>query len=179
MSNWFTRRRRIIGRIINSKQVPTYTYRWDTRSPATIRATGFQPWHAPGAVTLMEHVNNSYSGGPNAGQQTKHDSHWVSTGGYGMLHRLDATFAQQVLNTNLYKIDTAIAAQTGPFRDANDAFDRAGVDRPYSTQREWIKEGGIPENAIIEYMTGQAFYNQYDLVNGAPAEAALAGWQAF
>jgi hypothetical protein len=96
-----------------------------------------------------------------------------------MLKKLDATFAQQVLNTNLYKIDTSIAVATGHFRDANDTFDKAGIDRPFATQREWIKEGGVPANAIIEYMTGKTFFNQYDLIKGAPDEGALTGWQTF
>src|SRR5687768_16289625 len=160
MTKWLSRQKRILGRIVNGKQVPAFTYRWDTRAPTTIRATGFQPWHAPGAITLMEHVNNSYSSGPKAGQETKRDSQWVSTGGYGMLQKLDPTFAQQVLNTNLYKIDTSIEVSTGPFRDANDALDKAGADRPYATQREWIKEGGISENAIVASMSGQTFVNQ-------------------
>src|SRR3954447_26790475 len=141
-SKWAGRQRRIIGRIINHKALPAFTYRWDTRTPVVIRATGFQPWNGGGNITTMEHVNNSY--GPNhaqAGQQTKHDSQWISTGGYGMLKRPDPTFAQQVLNSNLYKIDTAFAVHTGNFTDANDYFDRAGVDRPYASQREWIKLG--------------------------------------
>lgn len=179
MSNWLSRQRRILGRIVNSKTVPAFTYRWDTRAPSAIRATGFQPWHAPGTITLIEHVTGAYQGGPSAGQMTKKHSQFVSTGAYGMLQKLDPTFAQQVLTTNLYKIDTTIAAATGPFRDANDTFDKAGIDRPYATQREWIKEGGIPENAVVEYMTGKAFYDQYDLITGAPAENALVGWQAF
>ncbi len=180
MPKWLARQRRIIGRVINRKDLPTHTYRWDTRTPATIRATGFQPWNNTGIVTLIEHVNNAY--GPNhaqAGQQTKHDSQWVSTGAYGMLKRLDPTFAQQVLNTNLYKIDTAAALATGNFLDVNDTFDKAGIDRPYSTQREWLKLGGVDQASVIEYMTGADFFNQYDLVNGAPAENALAGWQVF
>jgi len=178
-TKWAGRQRRIIGRVINQKALPAFTYRWDTRSPATIRATGFQPWNGGGQITLMEHVNNAYAvGHAKAGQQTKHDSQWVSSGAYGMLKNLDPTFAQQVLNTNLYKIDTAVALATGNFMDANDHFDKAGVDRPYSTQREWIKMGGIDQIAVIEYMSGQTYANQ---LNGsvAPDEQNLQGWQAF
>lgn len=127
----------------------------------------------------MEHVNNAYA--PNhlqAGQQTKYDSQWVSTGAYGLIKNIDPTFAQQVLNTNLYKIDSARALATGNFYDANDFYDRAGVDRPYSTQREWIKDGGVDQQAVLEYMDGPTYAQQ--LNNGvAPDENALAGWQQF
>ncbi len=180
VSKWAGRQRRIIGRIINRKALPMYTYRWDTRSPPTIRATGFQPWNGGGQITLMEHVNNAYSPGhAQAGQQTKHDSQWISTGGYGMLKNLDPTFAQQVLASNLYKIDTAIALGTGNFMDANDYFDKAGVDRPYSTQREWIKLGGIDQAAVIEFMNGQTYVNQLNAQFVAPDEQNLQGWQNF
>ena len=179
-SKWVGRKRRIIGRIINGKELPTHTYRWDTRAPATIRATGFQPWNGGGNVSLMEHVNNAYAAGhARAGQQTKRDSQWVSTGAYGMLRKLDPTFAQQVLNSNLYKIDTATALTTGYFMDANDHFDKAGVDRPYSTRREWIKLGGIDQVAVIAYMTGQTYVNQLNNSFEAPEENSLNGWQAF
>lgn len=93
-----------------------------------------------------------------------------------MLKRLDPTFAQQVLNTNLYRIDTKIACLTGNFIDVNDIFDRAGMLRPYATQREWLKEGGIPGQAIVAYMTGKTFMDQYDFKNGAPHEDLLKGW---
>ncbi len=83
--DWIKRKRRIIGRIVSRKHLPTYTYRWDTRGPSDIRASGFQPWDAAGVIGLMEHVNNAYAAGPQAGQTTKHDSQWISTGGYGML----------------------------------------------------------------------------------------------
>ncbi len=180
VSKWIGRQRRIIGRVINRKALPTYTYRWDTRSPQTIRATGFQPWNGGGNINLIEHVNNAYGAGhARAGQQTKHDSQWVSTGGYGMLKKLDPTFAQQVLNSNLYKIDTAIASTTGNFMDANDYFDKAGVDRPYATQREWIKLGGVDQAAVIEYMDGQTYVNQLNQQFVAPDEHLLTGWQAF
>ena len=179
-SKWAGRQRRIIGRVINSKELPAHTYRWDTRTPATIRATGFQPWNGPGNVSLMEHVNNAYAlGHAQAGQQAKYDSQWVSTGAYGMLKRLDPTFAQQALGSNLYKIDTATALTTGNFMDANDHFDKAGFDRPYSTQREWIKNGGIDQVAVIEYMNGQTYVNQLNAHFVAPDEHLLAGWQVF
>lgn len=178
---WVGRKRRIIGRIINRKSLPRYTYRWDSRAPATIRMTGFQPWNGGGNISLIEHVNNAYGPGhARAGQQTKHDSQWVSTGGYGMLKKLDPTFAQQVLNSNLYKIDTAIALQTGNFVDANDYFDRAGIDRPYATQREWVKLGGIDQAAVVEYMPGRDYYRQLNHVTWtAPDEDQLQYWQAF
>ena len=96
-----------------------------------------------------------------------------------MLKKLDPIFAQQVLNTNLYKINTGLAVASGHFLDANDAFDKAGIDRPYSTQREWLKLGGVPQNAVVEYMSGQDFFRQYDLVAGAPDEGVLANWLAF
>lgn len=127
----------------------------------------------------MEHVNNAYAANnPLAGQQAKYDSHWVSTGGYGLIKRINPTFAHQVLNTNLYKIDTARAPATGNFYDANDAFDRGGVNRPYATQREWIKLGGIDEQAILWYMDGQTYNNQLNNAV-APDEDALVGWQPF
>ncbi|MEM7212945.1 MAG: hypothetical protein AAF479_13810 [Pseudomonadota bacterium] len=52
-----------------------------------------------------------------------------------MLERLDPTFAQQLLSSNLYKIDTAVALTTGMFVDVNDTFDRAGIDRPCAIPR--------------------------------------------
>lgn len=130
---------------------------------------------------MMEHVNNAYAAGhQQAGQQTKYDSQYVSTGAYGMLKKLDPTFAQQVYNTNVYKIDTAIALQTGVFFDANSVFDKAGVDRPYSTQREWIKQGGIDQAAVIETMTGRNYAEQLQMPGGvAPDEHLLVGWQQF
>lgn len=175
------RARRILGRIINKKELPAYTYRFDTRSPATIRATGFQPWNGAGGVSMMEHVLGSYGAGhARAGQLTKYDSQWVSTCGYGMLKRIDPTFAMQILNTNLYKIDTAVASQTGVFFDVNDVFDKAGVDRPFSTQREWCKLGGIDQAAVVETMTGATYSAQLTMPGGiAPDEHLLTGWQAF
>lgn len=130
---------------------------------------------------MMEHVNNSYSTGhAQAGQQTKYDSQFVSTGAYGILKNIDPTFAQQVMNTNLYKIDTAVALLTGAFYDANDVFDRAGVNRPYATQREWIKAGGIDQLAVIETMTGATYAGQLQMPGGvAPDENQLQGWAAF
>ncbi len=175
------RKRRILGRIINRKELPAFVYRFDSRAPAAIRATGFQPWNGAGGISMMEHVNNAYATGhAQAGQQTKYDSQFVSTGAYGILKHIDPTFAQQVLQTNLYKIDAAVALQTGVFFDANDTFDRAGVNRPYSTQREWIKVGGIDQAAVLETMTGANYAGQLAMPGGtAPDEDALAGWQAF
>lgn len=175
------RTRRIVGRIINRKELPAFVYRFDQRSPQLIRATGFQPWNGAGGISMIEHVNNAYAAGhPQAGQQTKYDSQYVSTGAYGILKKIDPTFAQQVLQTNLYKIDTALALQTGVFFDANDVFDRAGVDRPYSTQREWIKVGGIDQAAVIETMTGANYAAQLAMPGGiAPDEHLLQGWQQF
>lgn len=180
MSNWLSRNRRILGRIIQRKHLPTYVYRWDTRAPATIRATGFQPWNGGGTITLIEHVTGAFAAGhAQAGQSSKQSSQWVSAGAYGMLKRIDPTFAQQILNTNLYRIDTATAVTTGNFLDVNDAFDRAGIDRPYATQREWLKQGGIDQAAVTDTMPGTTFFNQYDMTNGAPDEANLTGWTAF
>ncbi|WKD50042.1 hypothetical protein [Microbulbifer spongiae] len=172
--------RRRVGRIINGKTLPPYVYRFDTRAPAVIRVSGFQPWDALGAVSLMEHVNNAFAANhAKAGMQTKYDSQWVSTGGYGLIAKIDPTFAQQILNTNLYKIDTSIALRTGNFSDANDHFDRAGINRPYATQREWIKSGGIPQEAVIECMEGLTYANQLDNRGNAPAENLLQGWRRF
>jgi len=171
--------RRIVGRVINSKRLPAFVYRLDTRAPAFVRATGFQPWNAAGNITLMEHVNNAYAPGhAQQGQLTRQASQYVSTGGYGLLKPLDATFANQLHETNLYKIDTAVAQQTGLFFDVNDIFDKAGVDRPYATQREWLKLGGIDQSAVIEMMTGATFAGQ--MVEGvAPDEDNLQDWVAF
>jgi hypothetical protein len=128
----------------------------------------------------MEHVNNAYAPThAQAGQQVKYDSQFVSTGAYGMLKKLDPTFAQQAMTSHIYKIDTATALLTGNFADANDYFDRHGVDRPYSTQREWIKLGGIDQAAVIEYMDGATYVQQLDVHFEAPDEHLLAGWQAF
>ena len=176
------RARRIIGRVINGKQLPAFVYRFDQRTPQTIRATGFQPWNGAGGITMMEHVNNAYAAGhAQAGQQTKLHSQFVSTAGYGILKRIDPTFAQQVMNTNLYRINTALALQAGGlFFDANDVFDRAGVDRPYATQREWIKQGGIDQAAVVQYMTGANYAGQLAMPGGiAPDEHLLQGWQNF
>jgi hypothetical protein len=130
---------------------------------------------------MMEHVNNAYPvGHAQAGQQTKYDSQFISTGAYGILKHIDPTFAQQVLQTNLYKIDAAVASLTGVFFDANDVFDKAGVDRPYSTQREWIKVGGIDQVAVVATMTGANYAAQLVMPAGdAPDENLLAGWQPF
>ena len=103
----------------------------------------------------MEHVNNAYAvGHAQANAPVKHDSQFVSTCGYGMLKVLDPTFAQQIMGTSIYKIDTAVALLTGNFSGANDVFDPAGDNRPRMTQREWIKLGSIDQAAVIETMTG-------------------------
>jgi hypothetical protein len=160
--------------------LPQYTYRLDQRTPVVIRATGFQPWNGGGGITLMEHVNNAYGANhAQAGQQAKHDSQWVSTAGYGMLKNLDPVFAQQILNTNVYRIDTVAALATGNFMDANDYFDKAAVNRPYSTQREWLKLGGVDQVAVVDYMPGQTYFGQLNAQFEAPNENALVGWQAF
>jgi hypothetical protein len=175
--NFTHRWRRIIGRWLNGKTLPTNTYRWDTRAPDVIAQSGFQPWNPAGNIQLDEHVNNAFASGAKQGQAAKMESQWVSTGAYGMLKKLDPTFAQQVLNTNLYKIDTQVAKTTGSFSDANDHFDRLGKKRPYASQREWIKLGGIPGQAVVAWMTGKTFLDQYDFTTGAPDEGALTGWQ--
>lgn len=179
MFDWFKRTRRIMGRVIIKKELPEYTYRFDTRAPNVIRTLGFQPWATVGTISVIEHVKNSYAGGARNGQQTKYDSQWVSTGAYGLVKKLDPTFAQQVLNTNLYRIETELALATGNFFDANDTFDRAGINRPYATQREWIKVGGVPQNSITHCMTGRVFFDQYDFSTGAPEEDLLTGWTTF
>ena len=94
-----------------------------------------------------------------------------------MLKKLDPTFAQQVLNTNLYKIDTSKAKITGKFSDVNDHFDKINKDRPYASQREWAKLGGIPPKAVVSWMDCKTFINQFDLKNGAPDESKLTGWK--
>ena len=174
----FHKARRIVGRWINNKQLPVNTYRWDTRLPAKIANSGFQPWNANGNIRLEEHVNNAFASGEQQGQQAKYESQWVSTGAYGMLKKLDPTFAQQVLNTYLYKIDTTTAKTTGEFSDANDYFDKINKDRPYASQREWIKLGGIPPEAVVKWMRGKDFVEQYDIDTGAPNENELTGWKA-
>ena len=163
--------KRIIGRFF-TKTLPEDVYRWDTREPKVIAQEGFQPRNLEGSIRLEEHVNNILDNGDVA----KEESQWVSTGAYGMLKRLDPTFAQQVRNTNLYKINTTIAKQSGNFHDANDFFDKKGENRPYATQREWAKLGGIPPEAVEQWMSGEEFFQQYDLENGAPDESALTGW---
>ena len=106
--------RRILGRRILNKELPTFVYRFDTRPPQMIRSEGFQPRpNSIGGVSMMEHVNNCYAiGHAHEGRATKYDSQFVSTGAYGMLKPIDSTFAQKLLETNLYKIDTTIALQT-------------------------------------------------------------------
>src|SRR6266404_4417887 len=167
--------RRIIGRVISFKHLRTqFVYRFDDRPPAEIARSGFQPRFQPrnkddakvNGVSKIEHVNNAYAPDhPKAGQpgqQPKDHSQFVSTGGYGMLKNIDPTFAQKLLRTNIYKIDTKKALETGLFFDANDHFDKKGKDRPYPTQREWIKEGGIDPKAVIAFMDGETFWKQCD-----------------
>jgi hypothetical protein len=48
-----------------------------------------------------------------------------------MLKRLDPTLAQRILTKYVDKTGTSIASATGTFMDANDFFDKAGVDRIY------------------------------------------------
>ena len=43
----------------------------------------------------------------------------------------------------------------------------------YASQCEWTKEGGIPPQAVVNYMDGMDFINQYDITTGAPDEAQL------
>lgn len=174
--------RRILGRRILNKELPTFVYRFDTRPPQMIRSEGFQPRpNSIGGVSMMEHVNNCYAiGHAHEGRATKYDSQFVSTGAYGMLKPIDSTFAQKLLETNLYKIDTTIALQTGAFYDVNDIFDRAGVKRPYATQREWLKVGGIPSGAVVRTMKGERFESQLSWPGGfAPDENLLEGWEIF
>ena len=173
-----SRVKRQVGRFLKNKKLPPSTYRWDDRKPDVIAQTGFQPWKATGTLTLDEHVNNAFASGAKAGQLAKYDSQWVSTGAYGMLKKLDPVFAQKVMNTHLYRIDTAIAGQSDKFHDANAHFDKIGKNRPYASQREWTKEGGIAPQAVVNYMDGMDFINQYDMTTGAPDEAQLTNWKA-
>ncbi|GBQ99572.1 hypothetical protein AA23498_3498 [Acetobacter nitrogenifigens DSM 23921 = NBRC 105050] len=177
LTSWLGRKRRIAGRVLNQKKLPEYTYRWDARSPQEIARDGFGPWNEGGDVTLIDHVNGSYSSGPSRGRATKYDSQFVSTGAYGMIKNPDPLLAQGMLAKTLYKIRTGVAGATGPFRDVNDEFDRAGIERPFSTQREWLKEGRIPPAAIVGYMTGRYFFDTYMSVQRIPAqESQLSGW---
>lgn len=178
------RKRRIIGRLINNKALPQYTYRWDARDAAAIGGTGFQPWLATGNVTIIEHVNNSYAvGHPLHGVRTpKNDSQFVSTGAYSFLEHMDAIFTQRAMTFYLYKIDTQLALATGLFYDVNDTFDRANQRHTYRSQREWLKDGGITPNAIVASMYGPTFMAQCNIdAQGLhpPTEANLAQWTAF
>lgn len=180
------RKRRILGRILNRKELPTYVYRLDTRDPAAIRGQGFQPRKDDGTVTAIEHVKNTLSPGhanyqPNHGVPAKSYSQWVSTAGYGFFQPIDPTFAHHLANNDsyIYKIDTTVAIQTGPFVDANSHFDKAGIRRPYATQREWIKLGGINDAAIVNYMTATTMGQQMDNKFSAPTESTLTGWLRF
>ncbi|MCF7993565.1 MAG: hypothetical protein K9L32_00640 [Chromatiaceae bacterium] len=177
------RKRRILGRILNRKELPNFVYRVDTRAPGTIRQQGFQPMDPQGVVTAIDHVKNSLS--PNhpdyvldnmgKGPAAKDYTQWVSTAGYGFFQPIDATFSSHLLRDNsyIYKIDTTIAVQTGPFVDANAHFDNSGLERPYATQREWIKLGGIHQAAIIYYITGRTMGDAMNANNIAPPTSAL------
>ncbi|TFH90038.1 scabin-related ADP-ribosyltransferase [Vibrio ouci] len=174
----FGRIKRIVARKARGKSLPRYVYRWDRRTPEEIKRTGFQPWNHNGDVSVIEHVKNSFAAHrPNPGMNVKEHSQFVSTGSYGMLSTLDPVFAQQVLNTNLYKIDTSLGGmRASDFFDVNDVFDRARIQRPYRTQREWAKQNGIPQEAVVEVMSGSVFMSQYDFKKGAPNEDKLIGW---
>jgi hypothetical protein len=178
LSEGMNRKRRIIGRIIQRKSLPQYTYRLDERAPGTIRSTGFQPWNGGGTITLEEHVNGSYGTNSPKSGSTKQDSQWVSTAGYGILKNIDPKFAPMLVHGYIYRIDTALATGTGAFMDVNDFFDKAGENRPFATQREWAKLGGIDQSAVTHYMDGPTFQGQMNGFVG-PDEANLTGWQTF
>ncbi|MCY0388371.1 hypothetical protein OVY01_14225 [Robbsia sp. Bb-Pol-6] len=180
MPNRFFREKRILGRVLARKQLPGFVYRWDERDIAVIRREGFQPWKPEGTITLVEHVRGTYRRNACPRELSKYESQFVSTGSYGMLKRIDPTFACKAFSANLYRIRTGIALETGVFQDVNDAFDRSGIVRPYATQREWLKSGGIPARAIVAYMPGKTFIAQYDIAkNVGPEEADLKGWLPF
>ena len=109
---------------------------------------------------------------------TNNFSQWVSTGSYRMFRPIDGVFAQDIRAFWLYQIDAEAAMESGEFVDVNDHFDRAGVQRLYASQREWIKFGGISSGAVKKYMHGGDLLTQ---MNGpyAPEEAALTGWNNF
>lgn len=172
--NW-----RKFKRWLSNKKLPSNTYRWDTRPPETIAGVGFQPWDSDGLVSLKEHVRNSSD---DDGHAVKYESQWVSTGAFGMIKKIDPTFAQQVTTSNLYKIDTAAAEanSTNSFVDVNKHFDSLEIERPYATQKEWAMEGdGIHPSAVVAWMPGGDYLDQYDLAkNELPvSEANLASWQ--
>ena len=172
------RKKRIVTRNVRGKSLPQYVYRWDTRSPDVIKIAGFQPRAIDGDLSVIEHVNNALgSHRSNPEMNAKEYSQFVSTGSYGMLSTIDPVFAQQVLHTNLYKIDTTMIGCSSDFFDVNDVFDRAGLRRPYKEQREWAKINGIPRLAIIEVMTERELMSQYDFKHGSPKEKDLTGWK--
>ncbi|WP_186646201.1 hypothetical protein [Fluviispira vulneris] len=176
------RQKRILGRIMSGKSLPQFLYRWDQRPPSVICREGFKPWNEDGTIKLIEHVTGCYSSNKiqdakSPPKGVKHDSQWVSTGSYGMVKTIDPLFAQQILDSNLYKIDTNIAVRSGPFYDVNDHFDKAGINRPYPKQREWAKLGSISISAVIAYMTGEDFIIQYCFSSGAPNEGVLKNWK--
>lgn len=178
------RKRRILGRILNRKELPDYVYRLDTRAPGVIRGQGFKPRLEDGTVSAIEHVKNSLSSSHpdyEPRRQAKNFTQWVSTAGYGFFQPIDPTFSHHLRRDDsyIYKIDTSIAIQSGNFVDANSHFDKAGESRPYATQREWIKLGGIDEAAIVYYMTATTMDDQMDNNLNAPAESTLTGWLPF
>ena len=175
-----------VGRIVFRelfKPLPTEVYRWDSRSPEVIAQLGFQPWNPDGEIRLDEHVLNRLD---STGEAAKYHSQWVSTGAIGMLKNLDGQLAQKILDTKLYKINRPTAEQTqqtgnfqdAKFKDVNDHFDRIGKDNPSRTQKEWAKEGNIPPTSIEGWMSGQEFFDQYDINNGGFIGGDLTGWHS-
>lgn len=148
------RKRRILGRVLNQKQLPPFVYRTDGRTPTEISATGFQPWNPDGDVSLFEHVRGSFDDDSGA---TKLSSQWVSTSAFRGLAQMDARLIMALRSGFIYKINTATAVQTGEFRDVNNAFDTAGRDNDFSDQREYAKRGGIAAHAITAYLTGEVY----------------------
>ncbi|MGW4485854.1 DUF6531 domain-containing protein [Amycolatopsis sp. NPDC004368] len=145
------RLKRKLGRKINGKQTPEYVYRIDERPPQTIANDGFQPWKPDGSLKVEEHVNNAHA---DTGLAAKHDSQFVSTGDYRVLH--DPTLNGRPGDYQVYRIDPSKAG--GQFHDVNAHFDGIGVNRPYPEQREWLFEGekaadgsrpGIPADAVV------------------------------
>lgn len=173
------RKWRQFKRWLSNKKLPSNTYRWDTRDAGTIAKEGFQPWNSEGTVSLTEHVMGSSA---DDGHAVKYESQWVSTGAFDMLKTIDPIFAQQVLNTNLYKIDTAAVQKItkSEFVDVNKYFDSIGKKRPYASQKEWaMQKEGIPAQAIVAWMPGSEFIKNYDLAKNelSTDEASLPGWQ--
>jgi hypothetical protein len=176
----FKRKMRILKRILDKKSLPPKVYRLDARPPEKISYEGFQPWKPEGQISIEEHVNNVLKN--SGGKLAKYDSQFVSTAGYKGL--ADATLAQICGGKFIYKVDTKFAGMDkSNSADVNDYFDRLGQRRPYSTQREWIKSGGIPGAAIEEYLPAGDFYkNQVKyktkpLRLQLPKESDIKGWR--